>query len=197
MKKRIGILIFNEAEVLDFAGPFEVFSVSSELHNHQLFEVVTIAKEQSPVKAVNGLSVNPDYDFNNHPKLDILIISGGAGSRNEMQDLKTLRWIQKIEPHLEYLVSICSGSRFLGVLGYLDQQSYCTHHEVYEHMEMIVPTGKPQKDLRFTQAGKFLTSGGISAGIDMSFYMVEHLCGTKVATRTAQYMEYDWISKKN
>ena len=189
-KKNVGILIFEEAEVLDFAGPFEVFSVTSELNNFELFNVFTVGQYLKPILAVNGLSVNPKYDFENCPEIDILIIAGGSGTRKQLENSETLNWISKAHQKSELTVSICSGSRLLGVLGILDENLYCTHHEVYDHMNEIVPTGQPQKDLRFVNSGKVYTSGGISAGIDLSFHIVENLHGKQIADKTATYMEY-------
>ena len=88
-------------------------------------------------------------------------------------------------------MSICSGARLLGILGLLDDKPYCTHHQVYEDMKQIVPTGKPQQERIFINAGKIYTSGGISAGIDLSFHVVQKLLGEKTAKETAVYMEYD------
>ena len=190
MKKNVAILIFDEAEVLDFAGPFEVFSVTSELNNFELFNVFTIAKNTNPISAVNGLSVNPKYSFDNSPHIDILIISGGSGTRSQMQDTETLNWIKKVHQNTELTLSICSGSRLLGALGLLDGQPYCTHKEVYEHMQEIVPSGIPKKSERFVNFDKIFTSGGISAGIDLSFHIVEKLHGKEIADKTANYMEY-------
>ena len=189
-KRNVGIFIFDEAEVLDFAGPFEVFAVASELHHHELFHVFTVGETLGAITAVNGLSVNPKYDFSTCPHIDILIISGGSGTRQQMENIKTLNWINQVHLHTEYTLSICSGSRLLGVLGILNHQPYCTHHEVYEHMMEIVPTGIPQKDKRFVSFDKTYTSGGISAGIDLSFHMVEQLHGKLIAEKTATYMEY-------
>ncbi|MEW7291925.1 DJ-1/PfpI family protein [Aquimarina sp. 2304DJ70-9] len=194
MKRNVGILIFDNAEVLDFAGPFEVFSVSSEIHNHELFNVFCVAKNLEPVSAVNGLSVNPQYSFENAPKIDILIIAGGEGTKKLIQDKDVLSWLKKTHKETELTLSICSGSRLLGVLGELDNKPYCTHHQVYENMKEIVPTGKPQESKRFVNAGKIYTSGGISAGIDLSFHIVNMLHGEKVADRTAEYMEYDSVN---
>ncbi|MEM6724365.1 MAG: DJ-1/PfpI family protein [Bacteroidota bacterium] len=194
MKKRnVGIFIFDEAEVLDFAGPFEVFSVTSELNNYELFNVFTVGERKEAISAVNGLSVNPTYDFSDCPKLDILIIAGGNGTRQQIQNQAVLDWVAKVHPDTEHTLSICSGSRLLGVLGLLDDQPYCTHHQVYDDMEQIVPTGLPQKDQRFVQTGKIYTSGGISAGIDLSFHVVVQLHGKAIATKTAEYMEYNWV----
>ncbi|MEM1260586.1 MAG: DJ-1/PfpI family protein [Bacteroidota bacterium] len=193
-RKNVGIFIFDDAEVLDFAGPFEVFSITSELNNHELFDVFILGETLSPVAAVNGLSVNPTYDVVNCPPIDILILSGGSGTRQQMTNTKVLNWISKTHRNTEYTLSICSGSRLLGVLGLLDHQPYCTHHQVYDHMAEIVPTGIPKKDKRYVNFGKTYTSGGISAGIDLSFHLVELLHGKQMAENTAAYMEYDRIS---
>ncbi len=190
MKKNIAIFLFNDAEVLDFAGPFEVFSVTSELNNHELFNVFTVAKELKPIRAVNGLSVNPDADVATCPKVDILIIAGGSGTRAVMQDTEVLEWIKTTHATSEMTLSICSGARLLGALGLLDGKPYCTHHEVYPHLAEIAPLGIPQPEKRFVQAGNIFTSGGISAGIDLSFHIVEMLYGEDTARATAKYMEY-------
>ncbi|MEO1712924.1 MAG: DJ-1/PfpI family protein [Bacteroidota bacterium] len=194
-KRNVGILLFDEAEVLDFAGPFEVFSVTSELNNFEPFEVFTVSEHLAPISAVNGLSVNPKYDFESCPDLDILIIAGGNGTRKLAENQKVLDWIERVHQNTEFTLSICSGSRMLGKLGLLDGKPYCTHHQVYDHMQMMVPTGIPQPDLRFVNTGRIFTSGGISAGIDLSFHLVEKLLGTQTAEQTAAYMEYDWKPK--
>ena len=194
-KRNVGILLFDEAEVLDFAGPFEVFSVTSELNNFEPFEVFTVSEHLAPISAVNGLSVNPKYDFESCPDLDLLIIAGGNGTRKLAENQKVLDWIERVHQNTEFTLSICSGSRMLGKLGLLDGKPYCTHHQVYDHMQMMVPTGVPQPDLRFVNTGRIFTSGGISAGIDLSFHLVEKLLGTETAKQTAAYMEYDWKPK--
>lgn len=190
MKKNVAILLFDNVEVLDFAGPFEVFSSASNVHNDELFEVFTIAKEKRPISAVNGLSVNPGFDFSKHPPVDILIVTGGVGTRKVIEDPETLDWVNRIHETTEITVSICSGSRILGKLGLLDGKPFCTHHEVYGHMLEIAPKAIPVTDKRFIQSGKIYTSGGISAGIDLSFHIVGNLHGKKAAIDTAAYMEY-------
>ena len=190
-KRNVGILIFDGAEVLDFSGPFEVFAVTSEINDSGLFDVFTVGESRDAISAVNGLSVNPDYDFINCPKLDILILSGGSGTRELMQNQKTLDWTNSVHQNTEITVSICSAARLLAVLGFLNEQPYCTHHLVYDHLQELVPSGIPQKDKRFVNSGKIYTSGGISAGIDVSFHIVEKLHGKAIAEKTATYMEYD------
>ena len=191
-KLNVGICLFDGAEVLDFAGPFEVFSVCSELCDHTLFNVFTVAKDLRPIRAVNGLSVNPKYVFSNAPKIDILIIPGGEGARVQMKDKEVLNWIDKMHETTTYTISICSGALLLGVLGLLDGNSYCTHREVYDDLKKIVPSGYPRPEKRYVQSSEMLyTSGGISAGIDLSFHIVELLHGKKIAEQTAYYMEYE------
>ncbi|WP_456437257.1 DJ-1/PfpI family protein [Psychroserpens sp.] len=190
MKKNVGILIFDGVEVLDFAGPFEVFAITSGINDFNLFNVFTVSKELKPISAVNDLSVNPKFDLKNCPQIDILIIPGGSGTLKQMEDKEVLNWIKRIHQDTEFTLSICSGSRLLGILGLLDNQKYCTHKEVYSHMAEIVPSGLPQKNKRFVSFGKIYTSAGISAGIDLSFHIVEKLYGTIVKEQTAEYMEY-------
>src|SRR5262245_6449736 len=95
MKRNVGILIFDDAEVLDFAGPFEVFAITAEINNDALFNVFTVAAAPRAVRAVNGLSVNPAYDFINAPHIDILIVSGGGGTRRVMKDEVVLNWVRQ------------------------------------------------------------------------------------------------------
>lgn len=188
--RNVAILLFNDAEVLDFAGPFEVFSVASQVHDFKLFNVFTIAQSKKPISAVNGLKVVPDYSIENHPKFDILIIPGGQGTTPLLEEKEVIDWVKTVHSTTEITMSICSGSRILGVLGLLDNLEYCTHHQVYDDMKKIVPTGMPQKHKRYINVGKIHTTGGISAGIDASFDIVEKLHGKKVAEATAKYMEY-------
>ena len=109
-----------------------------------------------------------------------------------MVDEETLNWVKELHKTTLYTVSICSGARLLGVLGLLDNRHYCTHRGVYEHMKEIVPNGTPNPEKRFVQStDKIFTSGGISAGIDLSFHIVELLHGRTVTEETAYYMEYE------
>lgn len=192
MKKRnVGILIFDNVELLDFAGPFEVFSVASELNNFELFNVFTVSKNLEPIETINGLSVNPKYDFNSCPNIDILIIPGGFGTREVMKDYETLKWIEKVNLTTDITLSVCTGAMVLAKLGLLDGQKYTTHHLVFDEMHSIAPLAKLVQNERFVKAGKIFTAAGISAGIDLSLHIVEVLFGKKVAQDTAKYMEYN------
>ena len=191
MKKNVGILLFDDAEVLDFAGPFEVFSVTSQINNVEPFRIFTLSKDGKMISAVNGLQVQPDFSISNHPEIDILILSGGQGTRALLKDPEILEWINATYQSASLTLSICSASRLVGKLGILDNKHFCTHHEVYDHMREIAPLSIPQNSMRFVQSTERLfTSGGISAGIDLSFYTVANLLGEETALRTAKYMEY-------
>lgn len=191
MKRNVGILIFENAEVLDFAGPFEVFSVTSEINDYEPFDVFTVAKNDSVISAVNGLKVAPKYNFNNNPPIDILIIAGGFGTRKLLDDEETLNWVRKTYSDSEITASICTGAGLLAKIGLLKDKMYCTHASVYDFIQNIEPTAIPQRDKRFVKSTeKIYTSGGISAGIDLSFHIVESLLGTEKAKDTSEYMEY-------
>lgn len=191
--KNVGIYLFDEAEVLDFTGPFEVFSVTSELNNLELLKVFTISENGQLVKSVNGLKVQPDYSFENHPEINILVIPGGVGTKIKMKDQNVLNWIKDTFDNSEITFSICSGSRILGALGLLDNIESVTHHEVIEEMKTIAPSAKIRDDLRFIDNGKIMTSAGISSGIDISLHVIEKLFGKEIKNKTIKYMEYgDW-----
>lgn len=192
-KKNVGIFIFEDAEVLDFAGPFEVFSVTTNEQQENLFNVFTVAKEKKAVRAINGLSVNPDYDFQDAPQIDILVVAGGSGTRALLQDEEVLKWVERQLQSVEICLSICSAARILAKLGILENHVFCTHHTVYEDIMRLSPTSLPQQEKRFVQTtDNIYTSGGISAGIDLSFFILEKLLGKSTALSTAKYMEYSY-----
>lgn len=192
MKRNVGILVFDNAEVLDFAGPFEVFSVTLLPDNVKPFDVFCVAKNDNIISAVNGLQVKANYTVHNHPPIDILIISGGWGIRGVLDDPEIMEWIKNTIENCGLTLSICSAALALAKLGLLTGKPFCTHMDVYGSMYQIDPTAIPQKDKRFTRSDeKIYTSGGISAGIDLSFHIIETLFSRETALDTADYMEYN------
>lgn len=193
----VGIFLFNDIELLDFAGPYEVFSDTTELNNYELFNVFTVTKNGKEIKSVNGLKILPDFSFADHPNIDILVIPGGVGTKSEMIEEDVLEWISENHSNSRITMSVCSGARLLGKLGLLDDLECTTHHEVMEHLQEIAPKAIIKPDKRFTGNGKLYTSAGISAGIDLSLYIIEKLYGSDVANNTRVYMEYkDWEKLK-
>lgn len=191
MKRRnTAILIFDEVEVLDFAGPFEVFAVTDELSDYQRLNVYTVAREAKPVSCRNGLSVNPDYSIENAPTPDILIVPGGDGTRAVMGQDDVIAWILKSAMTAEKILSVCSGALVLAKAGLLKGLRATTHHQVFDTLESIAPETEIVKGQRFIDNGKIATSAGISAGIDLSLYVIEQLFGAEISDSTADYIEY-------
>ena len=190
MRRTVAILLFDEIEVLDFAGPFEVFAVTDELADYQLFRVVTVAADRRAIRARNGLSVNPDHSFADCPHPDILIVPGGFGTRALLANPVVIDWIKKINGAAEIVASVCTGSIVLGQAGLLDGLKATTHHECFDLLRRHASTATVIETDRFLDNGRILTAAGISAGIDMSLHLVNRLHGAAIAAKTARYMEY-------
>ncbi|TGM87975.1 DJ-1/PfpI family protein [Leptospira bouyouniensis] len=191
MKKiNVGILVFNNIELLDFTGPYEVFSVTKDLSGNFLFNTFLIGKNNEILKSVNGLKYIPDYTIFDHPNLDILIIPGGIGTKEIMFDLQISNWIEQLFPKLFYIITVCTGVRILSSTKIMDNLEYTTHHDCFDELELISPNAKLNRNTRFTTNGKILTSGGISAGIDLSLHVVERYFGNEIKNKTIEYMEY-------
>ena len=195
MTRNLAILLFDDVEVLDFCGPFEVFSVASNQSESQIFDVHTVAMK-TPITARNGLSVNPDHTLESCPPPDILLVPGGIGTRREVNNHRIIDWIRQAAGNAELALSVCTGALLLGKAGLLDGLETTTHHAAYDLLRQIVPTCTVREDLRFVDNGKIITSAGIAAGIDMSFHVVARLHGTGIAQNTARHMEYPWAPNR-
>jgi len=195
MKKRtVGILLFNEVEVLDFAGPYEVFScaVRPEDHNNHFFQVVTISETGQLINARNGLTVKPDYSFSNHPRLDIVIVPGGKGAEvYEINNQNVITWIKNQSLKTEIMASVCTGALLLAKAGLLDDKSATTHWMDVDRLQAEFPLVTVKRGEKFVDEGRVITSGGISAGINMSFHLLSRLYGKEAALYTAKNMEYE------
>lgn len=191
MKKRnVAILLFDDVEVLDFAGPFEVLAVTDELNNHTIFNVFTVAETHHAIKPRNGLSVNPDYALSDCPMPDVLIVPGGYGTRQVLEKGDIIKWIQLVSKEAELVLSVCTGSLVLAKAGILEGLQATTHHQVLDTLASLAPNTKIISDKRYVDNGSIVTAAGISAGIDMCFYIIEKLLGIEDAEKTATYMEY-------
>lgn len=196
--RNVGILIFEEVEVLDFAGPFEVFNVTGELNDPAPFNVYTIGATAAPVKTRGVLSINPNYSVHNAPQADILIVPGGFGTRALLDREQLLMWLADQQPRVEYLCSVCTGSLLLGKAGLLDGLTATTHHGSLGHLRRLVSEETiVVGDQRYTDNGQILTAGGISAGIDMSLHLVQRLLGESVLQKTLKEMEYHWTPSRD
>ena len=196
--KTLGIFAFDDMEVLDFAGPFEVFSVANQLSGYKLLKIRVASTDKKTIKAKNGLMIKTDFRLSDLENLDYLVIPGGDGTKKVIQKKEVLDEIKKLTSRSTWTMSVCSGSRILGKTGFLDHKPYCTHHEVFDSMREIVPSGIAQPDLRFVQSDqKIWTAAGISAGIDLALHLTELTFGKELAVQTAAYMEYyPYVAKK-
>lgn len=194
MAYRTAILIFDEVEVLDFAGPFEVFSVTGRRRKLEPFDVYTVAERLAPVAARNGLGINPKYSFANCPPPDILVVPGGYGTRREMKNPVMLEWVARMAPSCDLLLSVCTGALVLGAAGLLDGREATTHFMAFDELRAVAPNAIIREGHRLVDNGNLILSAGVSAGIDMSLHVVARLLGVEVARETARYMEYegDW-----
>lgn len=198
--KNIAIVLFDRVEVLDFAGPFEVFSVCGAHGEHKgVFNVYTVA-ERSPIIARGGLSTNPNYLFDNCPAPDIFLVPGGGGytdngvpfgSRKEMNNQVMLDWVRKQNETAELVLSVCTGSLILAKAGLLNGLAATTHWKAIDQLREAAPNTTIIDDKRWVDNGRVIASAGVSAGIDMSLYVIEKLLGKTVASETARYMQYD------
>lgn len=194
----VGILLFDEVEVLDFCGPFEVFSAARPLEaekqgdEHRLFRVLTIAEQERLITCRGGLLVQPHATIEQHPPLDILVVPGGQGTRRERHNQRLLDWIGEQDQHTQLTTSVCTGAFLLAERGLLNQRRATTHWGSVEWMRSSYPEIEMLADTRVVDEGHIVTSAGVSAGIDMSLHVVARLYGVEVARWTARRMEYDW-----
>ncbi len=187
----IGIYIYEKVEVLDFSGPFEVFSTASRIHTDNPFSVSLISQHGKAVAARGGFSVNPHFSFGNCPDPDVLVVPGGIHT-GEMEKDDVLKWISSVSERTDITASVCTGVFLLAAAGVVFDGEVVTHHEDMEDLKRLFPELQIVKGRRWIDRGKIITSGGISAGIDMSLHIVSKLAGREHALRTAMQMEYDW-----
>jgi transcriptional regulator GlxA family with amidase domain len=201
-RKRVGILIFPQVEVLDFCGPFEVFSVTrvnedARRRESSPFEVVLVAETAEPVTATGGLRVIPDVTIDACPPLDVLVVPGGWGTRSEIKNERLIAWIKARGGAVETLTSVCTGAMLLGQAGLLDGRRATTHWRSLPWMRESFPAVTVEETEHVVEDGHVLTSAGISAGIDMALRLVARYHGDEVARNTARHMEYRYLPGDN
>jgi transcriptional regulator GlxA family with amidase domain len=190
MKRNVAIFIFDEVEVLDFAGPLEVFAVADKLQGGETFNVFTVAETPGTVRADHGLKVVPNYTLENCAAPDVLIIPGGIGTRPLLGKPALLEWLRVKTKRAELVMSVCTGALLLAKAGLLDGQRVTTHHSALDLLRDLAPGATVDPSARFHDNGKIVTAAGISAGIDCSLHVVSRLLGETAATATAEHMEY-------
>jgi len=191
------ILVFDGVEVLDFAGPFGVFSrarlvpgiESRRTDDSAPFRVFTVAPEKREVVATGGLRVFASFTYEDAPPVDLLVVPGGFGTRQLVEHAPTLDWIRRVAADAELVTSVCTGAALLARAGLLRGKRATTHHDSLDWLASLDPTIRIEQDARFVDDG-VISSAGVSAGIDMAFAVVEKRCGREVAEETARHIEY-------
>ncbi|SDO10652.1 DJ-1/PfpI family protein [Alkalicoccus daliensis] len=197
-KKTVGIYLFDEVEVLDFAGPYEVFSAAELEDGTKPFQVVTLSETGGLIAARNGLRVETEKAMQAAPELDILIIPGGYGATSaEIHKKDVISFIQAQEKKTDMIASVCTGSYLLAEAGLLNGRKAATHWKDIEEMEKKYPEVQMKRNVKFVDEGHILTSAGISAGIELSLHMVKKVLGEEVMKNTAKHMEYDMQTSEN
>ncbi len=197
VRKRVGIVIFPDIEVLDFCGPFEVLAATRldearRRDEPSPFEVMLVAETSEAVVARGGLRVLPDHTLTSCPRLDLLIVPGGWGTRELVQNERVVTWIHERATDAELVASVCTGSFLLGEAGLLDGRRATTHWQSLDRMHETYPAIEVVRDQHVVEDGSIVTSAGISAGIDLALLVVARFHGEAIARATARYMEYPY-----
>ena len=184
----VGILIFDGVEELDFVGPWEVFSMAKQIGAP--LDVFTVGWPETAIRCAKGLYVVADHAFSKAPRTDIVLIPGGRGTRILAKDET---FIAALKPYLAaatWQTSVCTGAALLGKAGFLDGRHATTNRSAFDFFRACAPTAILEQDLRYVRDGNVLTGAGVSAGIDMTLWLVGHLFGDDVARSTQTFMEY-------
>ena len=183
-----GILLFEDVEELDFAGPWEVFTLAAR--KEQGDRVLTIAEHAGALRCAKGLRVIPDHGFADAPALDVILVPGGQGTRREVENPVVLDWLRKAAGRARFLTSVCTGSLVLLGAGLADGKRITTH---WAFIEMLRARGGATvvDGPRYVRDGNLVTAAGVSAGIDMALWLVGQLHGPDHARTVQQYIQYD------
>ncbi len=197
MTMNVGIYLYNEVEILDFAGPFEVFSTASRVNARiepgrtELFNVFTIAENTSPLLARGGLQVIPEYSISNHPKINLLIIPGGIIT-DELSKKHVVSWVLTSSQTTKITSSVCTGAFLLAKAGLLKSKAATTHWEDIHNLNEMFPDIIIREKVRWVDEGSVVTAAEISAGIDMSLHLISRVVNEDLAILTAKQMEFEW-----
>jgi len=189
MKQRIGIVLFDEAEELDFVGPWEVFTMAAR--TGQEVEVVSVAQEERPVRCAKGMRVVPDLRLDAAGDFDIVLVPGGQGTRREVSNPVLIEWLRKTSARCTWVTSVCTGALLLCEAGLARGRKVTTHWAFVADLRTRYPDVQVREQVRYVRDGNLVTAAGVSAGIDMALWLCGQLWGVEVARKTQRAMEYD------
>jgi transcriptional regulator GlxA family with amidase domain len=184
-----GLLIFDDAEELDFVGPWEVFTAAA-MTNQVADRVVTIAEHERPVRCAKGLRVLPDHTFANAPALDVVLVPGGQGTRREVSNPVLVEWLRKVGASATWVTSVCTGALLLHHAGFARGRRVTTH---WSFVEQLRKRGDVTvlEHTRYVRDGNLVTAAGVSAGIDMALWLIGQIQSPDFARKVAHYIEYN------
>jgi putative intracellular protease/amidase len=182
--KKVGILLFDGVQIIDYTGPYEVFQAAG-------FDVYTVAATKDPIATVAGMRVVPKFGFDDAPQPDILVVPGG-GIAGALASDPTLAWVKAVSAKAERTLSVCNGAFILAKAGLLDGLTATTTSGNIPRLRSEYPKTRVVDDQRFVDNGKIVTAGGLTAGIDGALHVVAKTLGPGAAQEVALGEEYDW-----
>lgn len=183
-KIRVAFALTEGATMIDFAGPWEVFQ-DVHVDGDMPFRLYTVSTTRDPIRTSGGMTVVPDYTFDNAPEPDIVIVGAQSGSP------QLIEWLRQMRSKADVIASVCTGAFQLARAGLLDGKQATTHHDFYDEFAQRFPKVKLVRGQRFIESDAVvLTAGGLTSGIDLALHIVQRYFGREVAARTAVYMEY-------
>jgi transcriptional regulator GlxA family with amidase domain len=188
---QIAVALFEGAEELDWAGPWEVLAAWSQQWPDDGVEVFTVARETEPVTCAKGLRVLPDHSWQTAPRFDVLVYPGGRGTRRELADGAVLEWLRDLRGNGTLMTSVCTGSLVYAAAGLLESRPATTYWSQLDYLGELDPTIEVRRDARFVDSGEVVTAAGVSAGIDMALHLVARLHSPERAREVRRYIQYD------
>jgi len=193
--KTIGIFIFNDAEELDFVGPYEVFTMINEIFNYRGeadgVKVILISEDGQDIIGKKGMRVGAHAAMSDIDKLDVVLVPGGSGSRTQLHNVSVLSWLKALAPSCEWVTSVCTGSFILAKAGLTKDKRITTHQYALAEFEKLGLEGHLIKDVRYVRDGNIVTSAGVSAGIDMALWLTGQMFNPTFARSVQRGMQYD------
>lgn len=194
MTRQVQILAFDGMEVLDYAGPYEVFNVAGELGDGA-FTVASVGVTESPTGR-GGFAVVPALELEDAPHAEIVVIPGGQGTRVLMRDERMLGWVRDRATTAELVLTVCTGALIAGAAGLLDGLPSTTHHGAYDELGAVAPATSVQRGPRFVRSSdRIRTSAGVSAGVDLALATVAELAGPTLRDAVLAEMEWGWVDR--
>jgi transcriptional regulator GlxA family with amidase domain len=188
---RIAIALFEGAEELDWAGPWEVLAAWAKQWPDDGVEVFTVAQNGEPVTCAKGLRVLADRTWSDAGDLDVLVYPGGRGTRRELKDESVLSWLRATKESGTLMTSVCTGALVFAAAGFLHDRPATTYWSAFDELKKVDPSIEERPDDRFVDSGEVITAAGVSAGIDMALHLVARLHSIERAREVRRYIQYD------